>query len=124
MRNLTVSSARFADAHDNHVMLWSAERVLSVGLLCVIPVGIMFPSKIGDTLMAISIVNHQHWGLEAMVTDYVRAILFGRIVPKLAHGLLIALSAVTLGGLFYFNYNDIGIAGVVRKIWNTKAKEQ
>lgn len=62
-------------------------------------------------------------GLEAIVTDYVRPILFGTTVPKLAHGLLLLVSAATLGGLFYFNYNDIGIAGFVRKIWSTKAKE-
>lgn len=61
-------------------------------------------------------------GLEAIVTDYVRPILFGTLVPKLAHGLLLLVSAATLGGLFYFIHNDIGIANTIRKIWSTKPK--
>lgn len=122
VRNFAVSPVR-CSAGASHVTLWNAERALSLALLGVIPVGLMFPSQVGDTLMAVSIVMHQHWGLEAIVTDYVRPILFGTTVPKLAHGLLLIVSAATLGGLFYFNYNDIGIAGFVRKIWATKAKE-
>lgn len=61
-------------------------------------------------------------GLEAIVTDYVRPILFGAAVPKIAHGLLLVVSAATLGGLFYFIHNDIGIANTIRKIWSTKPK--
>uniref|UniRef100_A0A182MZN8 Succinate dehydrogenase [ubiquinone] cytochrome b small subunit n=1 Tax=Anopheles dirus TaxID=7168 RepID=A0A182MZN8_9DIPT len=123
VRNFAVSPVRGSAAGGSHVTLWNAERALSLALLGVVPVGLMFPSQVGDTLMAVSIVMHQHWGLEAIVTDYVRPILFGTTVPKLAHGLLLLVSAATLGGLFYFNYNDIGIAGFVRKIWATKAKE-
>lgn len=122
VRQFAVSPVRNSSG-GSHVTLWNAERALSLALLGVVPVGLMFPSQVGDTLMAVSIVMHQHWGLEAIVTDYVRPILFGTTVPKLAHGLLLVVSAATLGGLFYFNYNDIGIAGCVRKIWTTKAKE-
>uniref|UniRef100_A0A182WW66 Succinate dehydrogenase [ubiquinone] cytochrome b small subunit n=1 Tax=Anopheles quadriannulatus TaxID=34691 RepID=A0A182WW66_ANOQN len=122
VRHFAVSPVRCSSG-GSHVTLWNAERALSVALLGVIPVGLMFPSQVGDTLIAVSVVMHQHWGLEAIVTDYVRPILFGTTVPKLAHGLLLLVSAATLGGLFYFNYNDIGIAGFVRKIWSTKAKE-
>lgn len=122
VRNFTVSPVRCSSG-GSHVTLWNAERALSLALLGVVPVGLMFPSQVGDTLIAVSVVMHQHWGLEAIVTDYVRPILFGTTVPKMAHGLLLVVSAATLGGLFYFNYNDIGIAGFVRKIWATKAKE-
>uniref|UniRef100_A0A182IYY3 Succinate dehydrogenase [ubiquinone] cytochrome b small subunit n=2 Tax=Anopheles atroparvus TaxID=41427 RepID=A0A182IYY3_ANOAO len=122
VRQFAVSPVRNSSG-GNHVTLWNAERALSLALLGVMPVGLMYPSQLGDTLMAVSIVMHQHWGLEAIVTDYVRPIMFGTTVPKMAHGLLLIVSAATLGGLFYFNYNDIGIAGCVRKIWTTKAKE-
>uniref|UniRef100_A0A1Q3FG07 Succinate dehydrogenase [ubiquinone] cytochrome b small subunit n=2 Tax=Culex tarsalis TaxID=7177 RepID=A0A1Q3FG07_CULTA len=122
LRYFALSSARRSAATGSHVTLWNAERALSVGLLGVIPVGIMFPSQVGDALIAVSVVMHQHWGLEAIVTDYVRPILFGAMVPKLAHGLLLLVSAATLGGLFYFIHNDIGIANTIRKIWSTKPK--
>lgn len=122
LRQFAVSAARRSAAGGSHIALWNAERALSVGLLGVIPVGLMFPSQVGDALIAISVVMHQHWGLEAIVTDYVRPILFGTLVPKLAHGLLLLVSAATLGGLFYFIHNDIGIANTIRKIWSTKPK--
>lgn len=64
---------------------------------------------------------HAHWGLEAIVVDYVRPVLFGNVVPKLAHGLLVLFSAATLGGLLYFIYNDIGIGKAVRKLWAVKS---
>ncbi|XP_058064638.1 succinate dehydrogenase [ubiquinone] cytochrome b small subunit, mitochondrial-like [Anopheles bellator] len=124
LRRFAVSPARNASAGgSSNVGLWRAERVLSVALLGALPVGLMYPSYAGDTLIAVSIVMHQHWGLEAIVTDYVRPILFGKTVPKIAHGLLLILSAATLGGLLHFNYNDIGIGACVRKLWKTKAIE-
>jgi succinate dehydrogenase (ubiquinone) membrane anchor subunit len=56
-------------------------------------------------------------GLEAIVIDYVRPIIFGNVIPKIALGLLYLLSAACLGGLFYFIYHDIGIVNSVKKIW-------
>lgn len=56
------------------------------------------------------------------MTDYVRPILFGNVVPKVAHGILLLLSMATLGGLLYFVYNDIGIAKGIRKLWAIKGQ--
>lgn len=64
---------------------------------------------------------HAHWGLEAIVVDYVRPVLFGNVVPKITHGLLILFSAATLGGLLYFIYSDIGIGKAIRKLWAVKS---
>jgi len=108
----------------SHVTLWTAERALSLALLGVVPVALAFPSQAGDVALAVSIVMHQHWGLEAIVTDYVRPIIFGETIPKVGHGLLLLFSAGLLGGLFYFIYNDVGIANAVRKFWAIKSKNQ
>ncbi|XP_058443676.1 succinate dehydrogenase [ubiquinone] cytochrome b small subunit, mitochondrial [Malaya genurostris] len=121
VRQFTATAVR-RSAAGNHVAIWSGERALAIGMLGIIPVAIAFPSQAGDALMAIAMVMHQHWGLEAIVTDYVRPILFGNLVPKLAHGLLLVVSVATLGGLFYFIHNDIGIANSIRKIWATQTK--
>lgn len=61
-------------------------------------------------------------GLEAMVTDYIRPIIFGNVVPKAAHAALLLFSVATLGGLFYLIYTDIGIAKSVKKIWSIKGQ--
>lgn len=82
----------------------------------------MFPSQAGDVLMSVSMVFHAYWGLDSIVTDYIRPKIFGPIVPKVSHALLFALLASTLGGLFYFIYNDIGIGNALHKLWAIKGQ--
>lgn len=91
-------------------------------MLGLAPAALVFPSQSLDTLLAISVVMHGHWGLEACVTDYVRPVIFGETIPKISHGLLLLVSATTLGGLLYFIYTDIGIANAIRKLWAIKGQ--
>lgn len=106
----------------NHVTLWQAERVLSVGLLGLVPAALLVPTQATDYLLSLVLVMHFHWGLEAVVTDYVRESLFGKAVPKAAHAALLLFSAATLAGLFMMAYKDQGISKTVRKIWAIEAK--
>lgn len=122
IRNFSLSAPRQSAAGSDHSKLWTAERALSAALLPLLPAAIAFPSQILDSLLAISIVMHAHWGLEAVVTDYVRPILFGNTIPTLAHYLLIVYSALVLGGLLYFNFTDVGIGKAVRGFWALKSK--
>lgn len=122
IRSISVSAPKYSAASGTHSTLWTVERALSAGLLAILPAAIIWPSQPLDALLAVSIVMHAHWGLEAIVVDYVRAVLFGNFIPKLAHGLLILFSAATLAGLFYFIYNDIGLGRAVRKIWAVKSE--
>ena len=57
-------------------------------------------------------------GLEACVIDYVRPVIFGNFIPKVALGMLYVFSAALLGGLFYFNFNDVGVGRAIRKFWS------
>ena len=122
IRQFSVSPVR-PSAHISHATIWNAEKILSLFLLGVLPIGVAFPSQAMDGAMAVAMVTHLHWGLDAIVTDYIRPILFGHTIPKLSHAALLVVSAITLGGLFYFNYNDIGIAMFLRKLWAIKPKE-
>ncbi|XP_053685625.1 succinate dehydrogenase [ubiquinone] cytochrome b small subunit, mitochondrial [Sabethes cyaneus] len=122
LRHFTATPVRRAAAGGNHSTLWTAEKALSLALLGILPVGLLYPSQVTDAAIAVGVVMHMHWGLEAIVTDYVRPILVGHTVPKICHALLIVVSAATLGGLFYFIHNDIGIANTIRTIWATKTK--
>lgn len=102
-----------AHAHDK---LWKAERYLSLGLLGVLPAAAVIPHPIMDYAVALSLVVHVHWGVEAIVTDYVRPSIFGPVVPKVSIALVYVLSSLALGGLFVFNYTDIGISQAVRML--------
>lgn len=122
MRSFTLTLPKQSAAGGNHTNLWTAERVVSLALLGVLPAAILVPCRPLDTLLAISLVMHSHWGVEAMITDYVRESLFGSVIPKLSHGALILISATALGGLLYFIYADVGLGQGVRKLWTIKAQ--
>lgn len=53
------------------------------------------------------------------MVDYVRPVLFGgsTVIPNLAVGAVYALSAFTLGALYYFNYADVGIVNAIKMLW-------
>lgn len=91
-------------------------------MLGIVPAALIFPSQVSDYLLAVSIVVHAHWGLEAVVTDYIRESVFGSVLPKAAHGLLLLFSAVTLAGLLLMAYNDKGLGKTVRKVWAIESK--
>ncbi|KAF7492494.1 Succinate dehydrogenase [ubiquinone] cytochrome b small subunit [Sarcoptes scabiei] len=102
-----------SDAHD-HTKIWIFERVLSASLLAVIPASLMIPSPVLDNLLALSLVVHVHWGLEAIVVDYIRPSLVGPVLPKISLGALYIVSIVALAGLFYLNYSDVGLSTAIK----------
>ncbi|XP_066999724.2 succinate dehydrogenase [ubiquinone] cytochrome b small subunit, mitochondrial [Anabrus simplex] len=115
--DFSVSSKLQSKAHENHSKLWSAERIVALALLGIVPAALVAPSQPLECIMAVSLVMHTHWGIEAIVVDYVRPILFGPVIPKIAHGLVYALSIVTLVGLFYLIFDGCGIVNTLRLLW-------
>jgi len=115
---LTVSmtQTRAASVHD-HVRLWVIERIVAASLLSLIPAALLFENKLLDILMAVAVVMHTHWGLEAIVLDYARPIVVGTLVPKLAFLMLNLISAATLAGLLVLIYNGPGLAKVIKDGW-------
>ncbi len=53
------------------------------------------------------------------MVDYIRPSLFGgsTVIPNITQGLVWLLSAITLGGLYYFNYTDVGIVNAIKMLW-------
>ena len=53
------------------------------------------------------------------MVDYIRPSLFGgkTLIPNIAQGAVWLLSGVTLGGLYYFNYTDVGIVTAIKMLW-------
>lgn len=102
--------------HD-HVLHWTAERILTVVLMGAIPAAFIWNTPALEYFMALSITLHSHWGVEAIVVDYIRPSVFGKVISKLALGGVYALSIATLGGLCYFIYTDVGIVNAVKLLW-------
>ena len=79
----------------------------------------MWTTPATDALLCTLSVLHSHWGVEAIVVDYIRPSLFGgsTVIPNMAQALVWALSAFTLGALYYFNYTDIGVVNAIKMLW-------
>lgn len=91
---------------------------MSAGLLGVIPLAFAAPSLPGiDYALALALVSHVHWGVEAIVVDYIRPTIFGEVLPKVSLAMVYLLSALALGGLFYFNYTDVGVTKGLKMAW-------
>ncbi|XP_023950190.1 succinate dehydrogenase [ubiquinone] cytochrome b small subunit, mitochondrial [Bicyclus anynana] len=125
VRSFRTSAVRFAEGKSgDHSKLWVVERVASAALLPLIPLALIAPSKILDSALAIIMVAHSFWGLEAIAVDYVRASIFGPVIPKIAIGLVYLVSIATLGGLFYIITHDVGLANSIRQFWSIKAGQK
>lgn len=99
-----------------HDTLWKAERYLSWALLGVLPAAWVVPHPFMDYAVATSLVVHVHWGVEAIVTDYIRPSIFGPVIPKVSIALVYVLSVLAASGLFIFNWTDVGVTQAFRMI--------
>ncbi|XP_076332932.1 succinate dehydrogenase, subunit D [Tachypleus tridentatus] len=105
-----------AHAH-NHTKIWAGERVLATSLFGIVPASFMFPSPVMDYALAFALTTHVHWGMESIVVDYIRPSLFGSTIPKIAVAGVYGMTMLTLGGLFYFNYSDVGLVQAIKMFW-------
>jgi len=103
----------------DHVKLWTAERVVSAVMIPGFVGPFLFTTPATDALLCTLSVLHSHWGVEAIVVDYIRPSLFGgsTVIPNIAQALVWALSAFTLGALYYFNYTDVGVVNAIKMLW-------
>ncbi|KXJ29660.1 succinate dehydrogenase [ubiquinone] cytochrome b small subunit A, mitochondrial [Exaiptasia diaphana] len=94
---------------------WILERGFSIALLALIPAGIFYPCAAVDWGLAICIPVHNHWGIHAILADYVNK---GPKMPARARGIWLVLTVLQFMGLCYFNINDVGICQGIKMIWN------
>jgi len=116
---LSFATSSVRPSSGDHVKMWTAERAVSLAQVpaCIVP--FMWTTPATDALFCTLAVLHSHWGIEALVVDYVRPVLFNgsTVIPNICIGLVWLLSAVTLGALYYFNYTDVGIVNAIKMLW-------
>lgn len=113
----TSHNASAAHAEHSHSFIWTVERFMSAGLIGLLPLSLAFPNPGLDYALALALTAHVHWGIEAIVVDYVRPSIVGAALSRAAVAGVYALSILTLGGLFYFNYSDVGLSQAIRMLW-------
>ncbi|XP_064602421.1 succinate dehydrogenase [ubiquinone] cytochrome b small subunit, mitochondrial-like [Liolophura sinensis] len=99
-----------------HVMTaathWSVERAVTVSLLAILPAALFVQGPIMDYALATSVVLHGYWGLHGVATDYVT-----KFVPRI-NILTNIVTVLALGGLYYFNYADVGVCKAIEMVWS------
>lgn len=116
-KNFTTTPVKNMSASGDHTKLWTIERALSAGLLGIVPAAFLIPNPALEYAMALALTAHVHWGIEAIVVDYLRPKVVGDVIAKAGVIGVYVLSAVTLGGLFYFNYSDVGLTQAIKMFW-------
>ncbi|XP_003387088.1 PREDICTED: succinate dehydrogenase [ubiquinone] cytochrome b small subunit, mitochondrial-like [Amphimedon queenslandica] len=91
---------------------WFSERIVSVAIMGLIPAGLMYPNPIIDYSIAVLLPLHIHWGIASVVVDYVPKSI--QMVTKV---FLSTLTLLTVGGLVYLTYTDVGVCNAVRMLW-------
>ena len=135
---LSFATSSVRPSSGDHVKMWTAERAVSIAQVPAVILPFMFTNPMTDAMFCTLAVLHSHWGIEAIVVDYIRPALFNgsTFIPNLCVGwvkiinlwflssfiilivrLVWLLSAVTLGSLFYFNYSDVGIVNAIKMLW-------
>ncbi|XP_014274063.1 succinate dehydrogenase [ubiquinone] cytochrome b small subunit, mitochondrial [Halyomorpha halys] len=122
VRHFSVTKPQLS-GHGDHSKLWVYERYVSAALLGIVPLGLMMPNVLFDLLIAVAGVMHMHWGIEAIVIDYIRPIIFGNLISKLAVYMVYLLSIFTLVGLMNLIFNNCGLANSIRFLWRINKQQ-
>lgn len=111
------ASASTAVATVNKGKHWAFERVITLGLVGVIPGSFVFYHPVMDYVLALGLCMHSHWGLHGVCCDYIRPKLFGAALAKLAEVIVYILSFLAFGSVMYFNYTDVGLIPAMKMLW-------
>jgi len=116
---LSFATSSVMQSSGDHVRMWTAEKVVSLAQVPAIIIPFLHTTPATDALFCTLAVLHSHWGIEAIVVDYIRPSLFNgsTVIPNICVALVWALSAFTLGALYYFAYTDVGIVNAIKMLW-------
>jgi len=116
---LSFATSSAMQSSGDHVRMWTAEKVVSLAQVPAIIIPFLHTTPATDALFSTLAVLHSHWGIEAIVVDYIRPSLFNgsTVIPNICVALVWALSAFTLGALYYFAYTDVGIVNAIKMLW-------
>merc|ERR1719158_545671 len=106
MLSFATSTAR--QSSGDHVRMWTAEKIVSLAQVPAIIIPFLHTTPVTDALFC-----------TLAVVDYIRPSLFNgsTVIPNICVALVWALSAFTLGALYYFAYTDVGIVNAIKMLW-------
>jgi len=104
---------------------WTAERVIAVGLvpLATVPFITGSFSPILDATLATFVLGHSWIGFQSCIIDYIPKRVYGK-QHDYAMYLLTFGTFVAGYGIYLIESKDVGLTGLIGKIWSTPASEE
>ncbi|VDN30613.1 unnamed protein product [Gongylonema pulchrum] len=108
----------YKETHD-HSTMFKIEKYFSAGMLPLLPAAYFIHGSTMDTILAVVITLHVHWGLHGVLSDYGRPFVLGPALAKIVQGpFSYLLSICLLAGLLHFNTYDVGITKAFEMVWS------
>jgi succinate dehydrogenase (ubiquinone) membrane anchor subunit len=97
---------------------WTVERAISIALvpLAVVPFVTGSFAPFLDATFSTLILAHSFIGFQACIVDYIPARVYGK-AHDYALWLLTLGTGVAAYGIYQLEANDVGLAGLVAKVW-------
>ncbi|CDR45381.1 CYFA0S18e00562g1_1 [Cyberlindnera fabianii] len=98
---------------------WTAERLISIGLvpLATVPFFTGSVAPVLDATFAGLILAHSFIGFQSCIIDYIPKRVYGK-QHDYAMWLLAFGTAVAAYGIYEIESKDVGLTGVLKKLWN------
>ena len=71
-----------------------------------------------DTVLALGLTLHIHWGIGGVIGDYGRPYVLGDTLAKAVRVMGYVITACLLAGLLTFNQNDVGLTKAFEMVWS------
>uniref|UniRef100_A0A0N5A8K2 Succinate dehydrogenase [ubiquinone] cytochrome b small subunit n=1 Tax=Syphacia muris TaxID=451379 RepID=A0A0N5A8K2_9BILA len=102
----------------NHGPLFKIERYFAAAMVPLFPAAYFIHTPLMDTILALALTLHIHWGVWGVVNDYGRPYVLGDTLAKAVRVGAYVMTACLLAGLLVFNQNDIGLTKAFELVWS------
>ncbi|CCH45610.1 Succinate dehydrogenase [ubiquinone] cytochrome b small subunit, mitochondrial [Wickerhamomyces ciferrii] len=103
---------------------WTVERIIAIGLVPLATVPFITGSfaPVLDSILATSVLAHSWIGFQACIIDYIPKRVYGKQHDYAMY--LLSLGTLIASYGIYLIEKDVGLTGLIAKIWTGKKEEE
>ncbi|VEL34281.1 unnamed protein product, partial [Protopolystoma xenopodis] len=97
---------------------WTIERAVAVSMLPMYPMAFILDNPIMNFVTVTAVSLHAYWGFYEVIRDYAFERRYGPLLMPILHTIWRIVCIIGYSGFLYFNFNDIGAIGAIKKLWS------